>query len=340
MIRVITVENMSQLLKKVTLKSFILQLIDQLRSDYARWDEFQKSPRHAIHVPHGIIELMPIADHEYYSFKYVNGHPNNPKHHKQTVVATGQLSLVANGYPVLISEMTVLTAIRTAATSALASQYLAKKNSKTFGIIGTGAQSEFQTLAHHFAIGVNEIFYYDTDPRAMEKFAANLKPFPLKLHPCKEGRAVVEHSDIITTATAKEGHQSLVHADWLRHGCHLNGIGGDSPGKTELDASLLEKCKIVVELMEQSLTEGEIQQIGKKGVYAELWELASGKKPGRVSNEEITLFDSVGFAIEDYSSLRLVHRLAEENHIGHQLDMIPEPADPKNLFGVLQELGS
>ena len=335
MIRVITVEDMKRLLHKVTLKSFFLQLIDQLKNDYSRWEEFQKSSRHATIYPQGVIELMPISDQEYYSFKYVNGHPGNTKKNKQTVIAIGQLSMASTGYPLLISEMTVLTALRTAATSALASQYLSPKGAKTFGIIGTGAQAEFQTLAHYFAFGIQEIFYFDTDPKAMEKFAHNIKPFPLQLHPCKDGRSVVEKSEIITTATAQKGHQNIIHADWVKKGCHLNKIGGDSPGKTELDPLLVAKSKIVVELLEQTKIEGEIQQLKNGNIYAALWELVAGKKKGRESKDEITLFDPVGFAIEDFSALRLVHRLAEENNLGHLLDMIPDISDPKNLFGVL-----
>lgn len=335
MVRVITVEDLKQLLHKVTLKTFFLKLIEQLKSDYSRWNEFQKSPRHAIYYPQGVIELMPISDKEYYTFKCVNGHPENTKQNKQTVIGTGQLSLTANGYPLLISEMTILTAFRTAAVSALCSQYLARKDAKTFGIIGTGAQSEFQTLAHHFGLGIHEIYYFDTDPHAMEKFAHNLKPFKLQLHPCRDGKSVVEKSDIITTATAQPGHHQIIHADWVKKGCHINKIGGDSPGKTELDPSLIAICKIVVQLIEQTKVEGEIQQLHDSKVYAELWELVTGKKKGRESTDEITLFDSVGFALEDYSALRLIYRLAEEYNLGHKLDMIPNTPDPKNLFGVL-----
>lgn len=192
MVRVTTVEDINQLLKKETLKSFFLKLIDQMKSDYSRWDEFEKYPRHATHVPDGIIELMTIADKKFYAFKYVNGHPENPKQNKQTVVATGQLSSVENGYPMLLTKMTVLTGIRTAATSAMASQYLARKDAKTFGIIGTGSQSEFQTLAHHFALGIKEIYYFDLDSAAMEKYEKNLKPYGLNLHRCKNGRDVLD----------------------------------------------------------------------------------------------------------------------------------------------------
>ncbi len=334
MIRILTIDDIKQLLKKVTLKTFFLKLIEQLKKDYARWDEFQKMPRPAIQAPDGIIELMPIADREFYAFKYVNGHPTNAKHKKLTVVAIGQLSSMETGYPLLLSEMTVLTALRTAATSALASQFLAKKGAKTFGIIGTGAQSEFQTLAHHFALGIEEIYYFDIDPKAMEKFKKNLNPFKLKLHPCESGKSVLEKSDIITTATAQKGHQKVLESSWVKEGLHINKIGGDSPGKTELDPALVKQCKIVVELLEQTEHEGEIQQVDAE-IYASLWELSAGLKRGRESPREITLFDSVGFALEDYSILRLVHTLSEKDHLGHQLDMIPEIADPKNLFGVI-----
>lgn len=335
MTRIVTVKDLLTLIQKVTLNSFFLQLIEQLKSDYARWPEFQKSPRHAIHVPEGVIELMPIADKNYYSFKYVNGHPNNTQNDKLTVVATGQLSEVSNGYPLLFSEMTLLTAFRTAATSALASTYLARNSSKTFGIIGTGSQSEFQVLAHYFSLGITEIYYFDVDVHAMDKFAHNLKSFSLKLHRCTSGEEVVQKSDIITTATAKKGHQKIIHADWIKKGAHVNGIGGDTPGKTELDPSILKMTKIVVELTEQSLVEGEIQQAGKSVIFAELWEIVTGKKKGRTDDQEITLFDSVGFALEDYSALALVNRLCNIHNIGHELDMIPTPSDPKNLFGVV-----
>jgi len=339
MIRVLTVADIKQLIHKVTLRRFFLELIEQLKSDFSRWQEFDKSPRHATHYADGVIELMPISDGTYYAFKYVTGHPGNTLQRQQTVVATGQLSSALSGYPLLISEMTILTALRTAATSALASQYLAKKDAKTFGIIGTGAQSEFQTLAHHIALGVEKIFYFDTDPQAMEKFADNLCSFGIELIACKDGRAVAMQSDIVTTATAQRGHHKILRADWLHSGQHLNKIGGDCPGKTELEADLLYKTKIVVEFLEQTEVEGEIQQLKKDfshPIYAELWEIVSGLKKGRELSGEITLFDSVGFALEDYSVLRLVHKLADELHIGHLLEMIPNIPDPKNLFGALR----
>lgn len=336
MVRVITVDDIRQLIRKVTIKYFMVRLIDRLEKDFARWHEFNCQPRLAEHFPHGVIELMPISDQDYYAFKYVNGHPGNPLEDKQTVVATGMLADIATGYPVLLSEMTLLTALRTAATSALAAKYLAMKDATSFGIIGTGAQSEFQVLAHHFGLGIDTVYYYDIDRLAMKKFLDNMSAFGLSLHPCDNAKQVVRQSQMITTATADKLHAKVVHADWVQPGSHINGIGGDCPGKTELDKDLVKKSKIVVEFSHQSLTEGEIQHFSDDKIYAELWQLVAGKKPGRESQQEITLFDSVGFALEDYSVLRLVYALAEEFHIGHVMDLVPGSRSAKDLFGLIK----
>ena len=112
-------------------------------------------------------------------------------------------------------------------------------------------------------------------------------------------------------------------------------MGGDCPGKTELSADFLNRVKIVVEYKPQTLAEGEVQQCPTNTIYAELWELVCKHKPGRQDNQEITLFDSVGFALEDFSILRVIHELAKEYQLGIELPLIPELKDPKNLFGLL-----
>lgn len=335
MVRVITVKDACELIRKVSLKTFLERLIDQLESDFARWEEFDKRPRVANHFPDGVIELMPASDGSSYAFKFVNGHPKNPESRKQTVAAFGALADVSNGYPCLISEMTLLTAIRTAAVSAMASKYLAPQKAQTFGIIGTGAQGEFQVLAHYFAMGVREINYFDTDTAAMDKFANNLQQFGLKLNRLSDAQSVVERSQIVTTATAAKSRNKVVKNEWVKTGSHVNAIGGDCPDKTELELELLSRSKVFVEHTPQTRVEGEIQAAAQDTVYTELWEVIKGNKPGRESPEEITLFDSVGFAIEDYSTLQVVNRLAEEFGIGHLLDMVPENNDPKDLFSLL-----
>src|SRR3989344_3558550 len=142
--KILTVDDLVKLITLHGFDNYIKDLMSMLRNDFSRWQEFTKMPRPAMHVPDGVLELMPICDNKYYSFKYVNCHPKNPDTGKQTVVATGQLSYVDTGYPLLFSEMTLLTALRTAAVSALAADLMARKDAKILNIIGTGAQSEFQ----------------------------------------------------------------------------------------------------------------------------------------------------------------------------------------------------
>lgn len=335
MVRIITVDDVRNLIRKITLPIFYKKLIERLQADFALWETFEKMPRVATHLDYGVLELMPINNEHFYAFKFVNGHPKNPQKNKLTVTAVGLLADVASGYPLLISEMTLLTAIRTAATSALASKYLARKDSKVLAMIGCGAQSEFQVSAHLAAFPLTQVNYFDIDPLAMEKFAHNLRHEKIKLKSAKSLDEALIGADIVVTATAAKEHSAILHKNNIKAGMHISGIGGDSPGKTEVAKALLHELKIVVEYFPQTQMEGELQNLTRQEVYAELWELAAGKKPGRENNTEITLFDSVGFALEDYSVLRLVHTLAEGLHIGHMMDMIPDLKNPKDLFTLL-----
>lgn len=335
MIKLITISDVKKIIHHVGVHAFFRELINELDHQFSRWHAFQKSPRHAIHISSGVLELMPICDDELYAFKYVNGHPNNPASNKLTVAAIGMLAEVKSGYPLMISEMTILTALRTAATSALASKYLASKNTKRVGIIGTGAQAEFQVLAHHALYDLESVLYFDIDARAMKKFERNLKNESFKLIECENAKATLENVNIITTATASKKQARILHRDWLHDGLHINGIGGDCPGKTEMEDAIVHDAKIVVEYLPQSKMEGEIQILKNNGIYAELWELASGEKKGRESEKEITLFDSVGFALEDFAILKLIYSLSEKYGIGQIVDMVPVMDDPKDLFGLI-----
>lgn len=336
MIPIVTVEDIRQLISKISLRRFYLELVEYLQHDFAAWHTFKKTIRLAEHLDYGVLELMPVCGPDYYSFKYVNGHPNNPLQDKQTVVAIGLLSDICTGYPLLISEMTLLTALRTAATSALAAKYLAKNKCEQMALIGAGAQSEFQVLAMHYVLGINRVKFYDIDDHAMKKFAANLAPYELQLIPGEGIRDTIGDADIIVTATAAKREARILENDWILPGVHINAIGGDCPGKTELDPAILSRSKIVVEYLEQTQHEGEIQHLNRESVYAELWELAAHQKAGRMSSSEITLFDSVGFALEDYSILRYVYQLTRNFEIEHPLSLIPELKDPKNLFSALK----
>lgn len=221
---------------------------------------------------------MPTSDGEVYGFKYVNGHPANTKEGLQTVTAFGMLADVETGYPVLLTEMTILTALRTAATSAVAAKHLAAKGAKVMAMIGNGAQSEFQALAFKTILGIEEVRLYDIDPAATEKCARNLAGRGLNVVSCTSSQEALEGAQIVTTCTADKQYATILTDNMVGAGLHINAIGGDCPGKTELHKDILLRSGIFVEYTPQTRIEGEIQQLDEDYPVTELWEVITGKK--------------------------------------------------------------
>ena len=325
------------LVRRKGLQHCIAGIAANIRADFLRWPDFDKTARVAHHSTHGVIELMPISDATTYSFKYVNGHPQNTAIGLSTVMAFGVLADVATGAPVLLSELTLTTALRTAATSALAAQTLARPDSRVMALVGNGAQSEFQAIAFQHLVGIDTLRLFDIDPQATAKLVANLSGSGLSLQVCTSTAEAVHGADIVTTVTADKSCATIVTADMLAPGMHINAVGGDCPGKTELAADVLQAAKVFVEFTPQTRIEGDIQQMSADFAVTELWEVLSGSLSGRDSDAQITVFDSVGFALEDFSALRFMHTEALAWGLGERLNLIPQMADPKNLFGTLLE---
>jgi ornithine cyclodeaminase len=305
-----------------------------------RWKSFDKSARLACHSADGVIELMPIADDTTFTFKYVNGHPKNTQQGLSTVMAFGVLADVATGVPLLISELTLTTAMRTAATSAVAARALARPDSRVMALIGNGAQSEFQALAFHLLVGIEEIRLYDVDASATAKLVRNLQSNPdtvgLRVTVCASIIDAVRGADIITTVTADKTNATIITPDMLAPGMHLNAVGGDCPGKTEIHADVLRASKVFVEYEPQTRVEGDLQQMPADFAVTELWQVLNGQRQGRDNAEQVTMFDSVGFAMEDFSALRYVHDLAQSLQLGSAIPLIPELADPKDLYQLVR----
>ena len=333
MTRFIDVQGMSTLVQSIGVTQFIGQLADCIQHDFVRWPDFDKSPRTANHCDVGVIELMPISDARRYAFKYVNGHPENTARGLYTVMAFGVLADVETGYPLLLSELTLATALRTAATSVMAARALARMDSRRMALIGNGAQSEFQALAFHSLLGINEIAVYDVDPRATDKLIRNLSPFSnLKIVRATSTADAVRGADIVTTITADKTYATILTPDMIEAGMHINAVGGDCPGKTELHADVLRTARVFVEIEAQTRIEGDIQQLAADFPVVDLWKVLAGYEVGRQSEGQVTVFDSVGFALEDYSTLRYVHDQALRRGIGREVDLVPNAEDPKDLF--------
>lgn len=342
MVNFLGVNGVRELVRQVGLARFLALLVDAMDSDYRRWECFDKSARHAIHSPVGVIELMPTSDGTLYGFKYVNGHPKNTAEGLLTVTAFGVLADVATGYPLLVSELTLTTALRTAAMSVLAARHLARPDSHTMALIGNGAQAEFQALAFYHLLNVRTLQLFDTDPAATAKLVRNLQRLQLPglvLQPCASTQEAVRGSDIVTTVTADKRNATILTPPMIAPGMHLNAVGGDCPGKTELHPDILRRpdARVVVEFEPQSRIEGEIQQMPADFAVTEFAAVLRGQAPGRTQAQDVTVFDSVGFALEDFAALRTLHQLLQTHaHLATPIDLIPQMDNPKDLFGVLQ----
>ena len=331
----VSVDKMMKLVLHIGIERVLMDLAAEIEADFRRWPQFDKTPRVASHSDVGVIELMPTSDGTTYGFKYVNGHPSNLRRGLQTVTAFGLLADVATGYPLLLSEMTILTALRTAATSAMAARHLAPKDARVMAMIGNGAQAEFQALAFKAICGIEEVRLYDIDPDATDKCARNLAGSGLKITRCKSREDAILGAQILTTCTADKNYATILNDNMVGAGVHINAIGGDCPGKTELAPAILHRSSIFVEYPPQTRIEGEIQQLAADHPVTELWQVITGETAGRTSASQITLFDSVGFAIEDFSALRYVHGKLAATGLYDNLDMIADPDDPRDLFGMI-----
>jgi len=207
-------------------------------------------------------------------------------------------------------------------------------------LIGNGAQSEFQAIAFHHLLGIRELRLFDTDAQATAKLIRNLHALNfdgLVVRACASTSEAVRGADIVTTVTADKRNATILTPEMVEPGMHLNAVGGDCPGKTELDADILLRpdARVIVEYAPQSRIEGEIQQMPADFPVTEFADIVASGRSARQSAAEVTIFDSVGFALEDYSALRLLRDRAAELGLGETIGLIPGLADPKDLYGHL-----
>ena len=336
MTTLLTTQDIASIVSAHGLPLMLQRMESAITAGFRRWNDFDKTARVASHSDDGVIELMPIADAAHYSFKYVNGHPKNTAAGLSTVMAFGVLADVSTGQPQLVSELTLTTAIRTAATSVMAARALARPTARTMALIGNGAQSEFQALAFHHGLGITHIRLFDTDPGASAKLMRNLREVPgLQLTLCASTADAVCGADIVTTVTADKRQATVITPGMVEPGMHFNAVGGDCPGKTELDPGVLSVARVFVEYEPQSRVEGDVQQMPAEFPVTELWRVLTGAAPGRQDTADVTVFDSVGFALEDHAALSLLRQMARDLGLGRPLDLIPALADPKDLFSAL-----
>ena len=199
-------------------------------------------------------------------------------------------------------------------------------------LIGNGAQGEFQALAFHHLLGIQEIRLFDTDRAATEKLLHNLQHTALRLTACACIAEAVRGADIVTT------NATILSADMIEPGMHINGVGGDCPGKTELHPDVLRAASVFVAYEPQTRIEGDLQQLPADFAVTELWQVLRSQAPGRMHESQVTVFDSVGFALEDFSALRYMRDAARQQGLGQLVSLIPKLANPKDLFSLIRPM--
>jgi alanine dehydrogenase len=257
--------------------------------------------------------------------KVVNVHPNNPKtYHTPSIMATILLIDPKTGAIFAILGGTTITAMRTGAISGLATKFLARKESSTLAIVGTGTQARTQLSAISKILNLRTVRVYDKKEEAMKGFIEETKNhYPFTITASNGVEDCVTDADVISTITPVTS--PILKDTWISPGTHINAIGADAPGKEELDPEILRRATIVVDDLDQASHSGEINVplttgvIMMKDIHGELCEIVLGKKTGRTSKNEITVFDSTGLSILDLTTAWMVYKKAQEKNLGSSI---------------------
>lgn len=220
-----------------------------------------------------------------------------------------------------------ITRTRTGAAGGVAVKHLARADAKVLGVFGSGVQARAQVAAIRVVRAIQEVRIYDVVPEAGEKFAADLRADGVDARAVGSGREAVTGCDVVTAATTSK--EPVIEADWLEPGMHVNGVGANSPGKKELAPGVYARGYVVVDYKEQALMEaGDLMAalaaddgFTEDDIAAELGEVIAGNKPGRTSDEQITVFKSVGVAYQDIATAAFVYQEAVARGLGLEVDL-------------------
>jgi alanine dehydrogenase len=268
-----------------------------------------------------------VEDFQLISTKIASGFYDNPKIGLPSGVAVVILMDLKTGLPLAIMDGTYLTAVRTGAAGGVAASVLARKSSKTVGVIGAGSQGREQVLALRELFGIEKVKVWSKTASSARKYSSEMgKRLGIDVQATANPREAVTDADIIVTATP--ARNAIVMDEWIQPGVHINAIGADAPGKQELDPKIMKRAKIVVDSLKQCRIIGEIQHALSQGIikdsdiHAEIGEVLIGKKSGREADDEITLFDSTGIAAQDIAAANIVYQFAKKTGMGKSVTLL------------------
>ncbi len=260
------------------------------------------------------------------SLKWVNAHANNSKYGLPSVMAVVILNDPQTGFPLCIMDGTFLTSMRTGAAGAVAAKYLARRDSQIVALVGCGAQARTQLMGLREVFAIKTVKIFGKEKVLAENFIKTMKRPGENIIAAATIKECVQEADIVVTTTPSR--KPIVQGQWIKKGTHINAIGADAAGKQELNSTILKFAKIVVDDFRQAGHSGEINVpiaqgiLTQKDIYAQLGEIVCGKKKGRTSNQEITVFDSTGLAIQDLAMADLIYRSAVKSSVGQKINLL------------------
>jgi alanine dehydrogenase len=283
-----------------------------------------------VHVHEGGFHIKAAGMHQpcpLFAAKINGNFTENPKRHGlPTIQGVIVLADLSNGTPLAILDSIEITIQRTAAATAVATKYLARQDARLVAIVGCGVQGRAQLRSVACVRSIAEVHAYDTDAKALARFVDEMPAeVGAPVRAASNLRDAIHGSDIVITCTT--ARRPIVHQGDLRPGAFLAAVGADSPGKQEIDPKLLASATVVVDVLDQCLSMGDVHHAVTAGlltradVYAELGEIVCGRKPGRRTADEIIVFDSTGMALQDVAASALVYQRALDRGAGQRVTL-------------------
>ncbi len=338
---------LQQLVARIGISNLMDELIERLERGFQAFDSNlteipQRAGFHYDTPSTGLIEWMPLYQRgNSVLMKVVGYHPDSPhRHGTPTIVSTMSTYDTSTGHLTSIADGTLLTAIRTGAASAVATKLLARADSKILGIVGCGAQAVTQLHAISRQFALQEVLIYDVDSSVSESFVDRAKFCDLESVSITSATLedIALRSDILCTATSVEvGGGPVIALDRCKPWLHVNAVGSDLPGKTELPLAFLQESFICPDFLPQARVEGECQQLSAQHIGPTIVEVAKSAERYLPEQEHQSVFDSTGWALEDWLVMELVLEKANEFGLGELVALECLSEEPRNPYEFLTE---
>ena len=345
---ILTANDVRQIAQNIGVQQIMDDLISRLELAFLEFNKtrFSTPARDGFSYKNpnlGLIEWMPILEAtKQATVKLVGYHPENPTQFGlPTILSTISSYDLTTGHLKGLIDGTFITALRTGAASAIASRYLATPDSSCLGIIGCGAQGLSQLHGMLSLFDLRRVIFFDIDKVTNDSFAERASCFAKHEEiefVAADIETVVQSADILCTATSIANNRRPLFEDMsTQPHIHINAVGSDFPGKIEVPLGLLQRSLVCPDFREQAVKEGECQQLSESEIGPELVDLIQNKKEYAAHQNQSTVFDSTGWALEDHVVASMFMELGAEMSLGTKLEIESLSDDPKDPYAFLSK---